>query len=595
MDWKLLGLGSALTGVLSMATIADAEERPLNLAYPRDGHETTAEQIFFIGSAPPEGEVTLNGQVIDRSPQGHFAPSFPLEMGENRFTLRYGEQEISILITRVSAEPPAPVGVSFGEGSLLPSADIARLPNEPICFAAIAPANAEVSVRLNQHTIPLLPQFNAAELPPNSAVLTSQNAPIATSNITNYQGCTSFPQADNLGTPEFQLNLDGQTVQQAGSGQVQILALATAEVIEVTADSGTARTGPSTDYSRLTPLPKGTRASVTGREGDWLRLDYGAWIRASETQVIPGNVLPRSRIRSVRAQEIDGWTEIVFPLQVPVPISIQQGDRTFTLTLHNTTAQTDTILFNDDPLIERLDWQQPTPQQVQYTFNLKTAQQWGYKLRYEGTTLILSLRHPPERIVNRRTENRERGLPLAGISVLLDPGHGSDEDLGALGPTGYPEKDVALLVSHLIRDRLIERGATVYMTREGDIDLYPQDRVAMINQLEPTIALSIHYNALPDAGDAINTAGIGTFWYNTQAHSLAVFLHNYLVETLDRPSYGVFWNNLALTRPTVTPAVLLELGFMINPFEFEWITDPDEQERLAEAIADGVVQWVQRE
>jgi N-acetylmuramoyl-L-alanine amidase len=595
MDWKLLGLGSALTGVLSMATIADAEERPLNLAYPRDGHETTAEQIFFIGSAPPEGEVTLNGQVIDRSPQGHFAPSFPLEMGENRFTLRYGEQEISILITRVSAEPPAPVGVSFGEGSLLPSADIARLPNEPICFAAIAPANAEVSVRLNQHTIPLLPQFNAAELPPNSAVLTSQNAPIATSNITNYQGCTSFPQADNLGTPEFQLNLDGQTVQQAGSGQVQILALATAEVIEVTADSGTARTGPSTDYSRLTPLPKGTRASVTGREGDWLRLDYGAWIRASETQVIPGNVPPRSRIRSVRAQEIDGWTEIVFPLQVPVPISIQQGDRTFTLTLHNTTAQTDTILFNDDPLIERLDWQQPTPQQVQYTFNLKTAQQWGYKLRYEGTTLILSLRHPPERIVNRRTENRERGLPLAGISVLLDPGHGSDEDLGALGPTGYPEKDVALLVSHLIRDRLIERGATVYMTREGDIDLYPQDRVAMINQLEPTIALSIHYNALPDAGDAINTAGIGTFWYNTQAHSLAVFLHNYLVETLDRPSYGVFWNNLALTRPTVTPAVLLELGFMINPFEFEWITDPDEQERLAEAIADGVVQWVQRE
>jgi len=32
----------------------------------------------------------------------------------------------------------------------------------------------------------------------------------------------------------------------------------------------------------------------------------------------------------------------------------------------------------------------------------------------------------------------------------------------------------------------------------------------------------------------------------------------------------VFWNNLALTRPSVAPAVLLELGFMINPVEFEW-------------------------
>jgi N-acetylmuramoyl-L-alanine amidase len=164
--------------------------------------------------------------------------------------------------------------------------------------------------------------------------------------------------------------------------------------------------------------------------------------------------------------------------------------------------------------------------------------------------------------------------------------------LGARGPTGYPEKDVTLVVSNLIRDRLIARGATVYMTREGDVDLYPQDRVALIDQLEPTIALSIHYNALPDAGDAENTAGIGMFWYQPQAHSLAVFLHNYLVNRLDRPSYGVFWNNLALTRPTVTPAVLLELGFMINPDEFEWIVDPQSQEQLAEAIAAGVQQWV---
>jgi N-acetylmuramoyl-L-alanine amidase len=585
MDWKLLGLGSAVMGMVGgVATLTYAEERPLNLAYPLDGHQTVAEQIFFIGSAPPDGEVTINGQVIDRSSQGHFAPSFLLEMGENRFTLRYGEQEISIVVNRVSAEPPAPVGVSFGAGSLLPNGEIARLPNEPFCFSAIAPPNAEVSVLLDNQTIPLLPQISAADLPPNYAVLTSENEPIAPS-ANRYQGCTSVAQVGHLGIPEFRLTLEGQTVQQSGSGSIEILSPAQVQVVEVTASSGTARTGPSTDYSRLTPLPRGTRASVTGREGDWLRLDYGAWIRASETQIVPGNVPPRSLIRSVRSQPADGWTEIVFPLQVPVPVSIQQGDRTFTLTLHNTTAQTDTIFFNDDPLIERMDWQQPTPEQVQYTFNLKTRQQWGYKLRYEGSTLVLSLRHPPGQI---------QGLPLSGISILLDPGHGSSEDLGALGPTGYPEKDVALLMSRLIRDRLIERGATVYMTRAGDIDLYPQERVMMIEQLEPTIALSIHYNALPDSGDAINTAGIGTFWYNPQAHSLAVFLHNYLVDTLDRPSYGVFWNNLALTRPTVTPAVLLELGFMINPEEFEWITDPEEQERLAEAIAEGVVQWMRQ-
>jgi len=114
----------------------------------------------------------------------------------------------------------------------------------------------------------------------------------------------------------------------------------------------------------------------------------------------------------------------------------------------------------------------------------------------------------------------------------------------------------------------------------------------MIDTVKPTVALSIHYNALPDAGDAINTKGVGMFWYHPQAHSLAIFMQNYLVETLNRPSYGVFWNNLALTRPHTAPSILLELGFMINPQEFEWIIDPQAQQELAKAVADGVIQWI---
>ena len=359
------------------------------------------------------------------------------------------------------------------------------------------------------------------------------------------------------------------------------------QVVEVTAASGTARSGPSTDYSRLTPLPKGTQASVTGREGDWLRLDYGGWIKTAETQTLPNAAPPQTVIRSLRASDIDGWTEIALPLQVPVPVSVDQGDRSFTLTLYDTTAQTDTILLNDDPVIERLDWQQVAPGQVQYRFNLKSVQQWGYKLRYEGTTLILSLRHPPQ---IKRDQPPDKSLQ--GVRILLDPGHGGPEDLGSRGPTGYPEKQVALIVAKLLQQRLEAKGATVLMTREGDIDLYPQDRAALIETLAPTLALSLHYNALPDEGDAAHTAGIGAFWYNAQSHSLARFLHDYLVQTLDRPSYGLFWNNLALTRPTTAPAVLLELGFMINPHEFEWITDPGSQEKLADALANGISAWL---
>jgi N-acetylmuramoyl-L-alanine amidase len=32
---------------------------------------------------------------------------------------------------------------------------------------------------------------------------------------------------------------------------------------------------------------------------------------------------------------------------------------------------------------------------------------------------------------------------------------------------------------------------------------------------------------------------------------------------------------------------------MINPEEFEWIVDPKAQQKLAEAIAAGITEWVQ--
>ena len=581
--------------VLSVAAQAQqAPSKSLFVAYPPNNHETTSSQIFLIGTAPKSGEVTVNGTPISRNSAGHFAPSFPLKLGANPFTLRYGDQAIVLNITRTSTAPSITPDSAFAKDSLTPAVDIGRLPNEWICFGATAPQGAKVNVQLNSQTIPLAAQKQYFELPPNSAVLTLQNQPQPFTAAGFYQGCTRTVILGDLGNPIFELDWGGRTIRQPGPGDIKILAPSQLEVAEVTADVGTARTGPSTDYSRLTPLPKGTQASITGYEGDWVRLDYGAWIKRSEVQIRKAAVPPSSLIRSVKARQKGDWTEVLFPLQVPVPVGVQQGDRTFTLTLYNTTAQTDTIKLDDDPLIERLDWTQPQPGQVQYVFNLKTDQQWGYKLRYEGTSLILSLKHPPKNKTQKaRTKSGSTANALAGIKILLDPGHGGPEDLGARGPTGYPEKDVVLKVSKLVQNELKKRGATVVMTREKDADVGLKERVDLIQKEQPAIALSLHYNALPDDGDAIKTQGVSTFWYNAQAHSLAVYLHNYLVDKLKRPSYGVFWNNLALTRPTVTPSVLLELGFMINPDEFEWIMNSKEQQRLASAIADGITQWFQ--
>ncbi len=615
----LVALGAfSFAGTYHFAGPARADGS-LHLSFPATDYQTTAERVFFLGTAPAAGKVLINGRTVNRSPAGHFAPSLPLDLGDNIFTVQYQNEQVQIKIKRLSTQPEPAVGLAFGRNSLTPASDIARLPNEENCFTAIAPPSATVTVQISNQKISLLPQLQSIQLPANSAALTGHNQPqVETMPVPNgqYQGCTAFPKASALGQPLFELALNGKTTTQTAPGKIQVLSPAQLQAIEVTADAGVARSGPSTDYSRLTPLPKGTQARVTGREGGWLRLDYGGWINSKETRVLPGTIPPRSLIRSIRARQTTDATEVVFPLQIPVPISVQQGDRTFTLTLYNTTAQTDIIHLDDDSLISRLDWQQVAPGQVQYTFNLKPQQQWGYKLRYDGTSLVLTLRHPPRvrsseskaRIQNVSTQNSKlptRGhtqrahssktqnslQSLFGIKILLDPGHGGP-DSGTQGPTSYSEKTVTLMTAKLVRDQLVSRGATVYMTREEDKDVSLQDRVAMINNIEPTISVSLHYNSLPDEGDAEHTQGFGAFWYNAQAHSLAVFMHNYIVNKLGRPSYGIFWDNLALTRPTSAPSILLELGFMSNPVEFEWVVNPQEQKKLAAAIAEGISEWI---
>ena len=502
---RLLGLTviSFLTvqSSLMITSVAKAQQ-PLYLAYPPNNHKTTAEQIFLIGTASPQGNVTVNGQTIQRSQQGHFAPSFPLKLGVNRFVLRHNNKTINVTVTRNSVTPNLPQGGGFADNSITPNQSISVLPNTPVCFSAIASPNAQVSVNIANQTIPLLPQNELIKLPANSAILTDSNEPIINS-ATQYQGCRKFNQMGNLGKPNFQLKSNNNIITQRGAGTVNILNPNQLQIVEVIADAGVARTGPSTNHSRLTPLPKGTIVSVIGQEGEWLQLDYGAWIKANETRTIPNLSSAKAIIRSAKFEKNNEETRVTFPLTLPVPVSVNQMGNKITLTLYNTTAQTDTIKLEYEPLIKSFYWQQVSPDKIEYYFELNSDQQWGYDLNYEGTNLILTLRHSPK-------IESQNSQPLKNVKILLDPGHGGDE-WGAKGPNGYPEKSVNLVVSKLLKQELVKRGATVYMTRETDKNVSLQDRVKMINEVKPAIALSVHYNALPDNGDAINTAGIRIF------------------------------------------------------------------------------------
>ncbi|MDJ0618627.1 MAG: N-acetylmuramoyl-L-alanine amidase [Calothrix sp. MO_192.B10] len=388
----------------------------------------------------------------------------------------------------------------------------------------------------------------------------------------------------NQSTPQSKI----QTTENCGVEETVVNLQTPVQIAEVIVESGITRTAPNDEATRLTPLPKGTKATVTSIKGDWLRLGYGAWIHRQEMQTLVSNTYPQALVCDISYRKLKDRTEVIFPLGTPVPISVKQSDRIFTLTLHNTTAKNNIVTINNDPIISRIFWQQEKARKVKYTLNLKNTQQWGYKLKYEENKLILTLRHSP--FTPTFTPVSGFRGPLSGIKIVLDPGHGG-MDSGAKSPEGYLEKDVNLIVTKLLREQLELRGAVVYLTREDDVELSLADRVARINTIEPAIALSIHYNHANTVKSGKQVQGVGTYWYHPQAVGMAKFLQKYMVQNLGRPSDGVRWKNLALARPTIAPSVLLELGYLSHPEELQWIIDPYEQQNLAMVLADGIVEW----
>jgi len=84
--------------------------------------------------------------------------------------------------------------------------------------------------------------------------------------------------------------------------------------------------------------------------------------------------------------------------------------------------------------------------------------------------------------------------------VVLDPGHGG-VDPGAIGFSGVYEKDIALATAREVARQLeATKRYRVRMTRSGDEFVPLQERVAFAHAAGGELFLSIHADALPNAG-----------------------------------------------------------------------------------------------
>ncbi|MEO1353541.1 MAG: N-acetylmuramoyl-L-alanine amidase [Cyanobacteria bacterium J06635_15] len=177
------------------------------------------------------------------------------------------------------------------------------------------------------------------------------------------------------------------------------------------------------------------------------------------------------------------------------------------------------------------------------------------------------------------------------LVVVIDPGHGG-RDPGAVGIGGLQEKGVALAISQQVAAILTQQGIQVVMTRDGDyfIDLDP--RVQLAEQVNADLFISIHANAINLSRQDVN--GFETYYYSDAGLRLARTIHNAVLQMIDHRDRGVRRARFYVLRNTSMPAVLVETGFVTGNVDVHNLNDPAWQQRMASAIAQGILQHIQQ-
>ncbi|GAB6137601.1 N-acetylmuramoyl-L-alanine amidase family protein [Halanaerobaculum tunisiense] len=179
-------------------------------------------------------------------------------------------------------------------------------------------------------------------------------------------------------------------------------------------------------------------------------------------------------------------------------------------------------------------------------------------------------------------------------TIVIDAGHGGIDP--GTHKEGVLEKDINLAIAHKLVQKLDKGNIKLIMTRKED-KLYQDDRnkdiiqrAKIANQQEVDLLVSIHVNSFPSA----NSFGGQTFYAaeDKESKKLAAAIQEQLIKIQPDNYRQIKTGSYYLLRKTDIPAVIVEVGFISNPQDRKRINDPQEQAKIAQAIAQGIINYL---
>ena len=216
---------------------------------------------------------------------------------------------------------------------------------------------------------------------------------------------------------------------------------------------------------------------------------------------------------------------------------------------------------------------------------LDTSHVVGFTVNVSNDKLSVDIRLP-----------RNSGGVLADKVIVVDAGHGGTSSGATFG--GVQEKNITLAIALKLRACLEACGARVVMTRDRDTTVPLYDRPNLANAINADLFISVHND---DTERANSASGTSSYYHKGDASSraLAVCVQQSVMAVTGLPSRGalsdgiLYASGLAVLRCSSMPSVLVEVAYINNQRDRRKLVDDGFQQRVAQAMCDGLRHYVE--
>lgn len=563
---------------------------PIRIVTPgENAHLPAVSSTYVCGSAPVGGKLLINGKQVPIHPGGGFLTMLPLSPGkfEIKAELQWKDAVFQYIRTIIVAEPqkPAPVSPLMIE-FVGPEHDHKLLPGDLVeVFCKGSPGmKAYFTVKGNRKKYPM------TETESELGGL--------------YRGVYRVGSKERLKNATIKVTLmdhKNRKITRIAKGTLSLFPEDIPLMAEVKSSNAVLRAGPALTAGDkagyLMFPPAGTLLQITAQKGNEFKVRLTktktVWINSNEVKLLPKGTAPANTVAgsiSIKAKE--RLTLIRLPLKRKIPFKIDPDaeGRHIDITFYGAFSNTDWINHAGAGIIKSIRWFQDDEETYRLRAYTEPNSWWGYEPRYEGNVFVFEFRTPPGLTADNS--------PLNGLTITVDAGHSPDS--GAIGPTGYMEKDANLAQALNLREKLLEKGAKVIMTRQGDEAVSLSERPVIARKNKADLLISLHNNSLPYDGNPFVKHGYGVYYYTPMSLPLAKEIHKAYRETFRPggefhiPDDGLYYGNLALTRATQMPSVLIESAYMIVPEEEAYLKTDSFRSACSKAIIMGLERYLKK-